>query len=704
MSTSARQSIALSCRGREAARRRRTHDLKLESLEPRLALATGLLSTLVSVVRDDNSQSLLAAGATAEITEGQELAANVRLTRRPDSAIVVSFQSRAPLEVGTADWYFPTAAASPTTLRFTRANWDKPQSVSFAALQDGVRDGDQLVPVRMTAAIAAEPHRQTTRRLMIRSLDSRIVAPTKPISDTYKGSIVGGGNSGSVQGTYDSVLERGTVTFNVTMPQLDKVRDRAITVGYSVGLDSRVHIESLQGITARRFRWNVTYRQVGADRGLFGTFTVRQPILGRSATATMTAAAVSSWVGTKQLGVANQLTFGNAVGTDSSGNVYVTGSTRGGLDGNAVTGVSDFFLTKYTRDGVKVYTKQLGVANKETVGTAVVTDTKNNVYVAGYTTGGLYGNTMQPDSTHEFFISKYDSTGVKQFTRQVGVAGEKKVGIAVTIDANDNIFIAGYTTGALDGYAMTGTVDSFISKFNSDGVKQYTRLLGVAGKETRGYGIATDDHGNVIVAGYTEGSLDDNTLTGSRDFFVAKYDNSGVKQFTRQLGAVGAATVGTAVTVDALGDVFVVGYTEGSLDGNTLTGSRDFFVTKYDPRGAKLFTRQLGAVGAATAGNEVATDISGDVFVAGGTTGGLDGNTRTGLHDAFVTKYDPRGVRLFTRQLGVPGRETYGNGVATDTLGDVFVAGSTSGGLDGNAQTGVYDFFVAKFDPEGVKK
>ncbi len=704
MPTSARQSIALSRRGREASRRRRTHDLKLESLEPRLALATGLLSTLVSVVRDDNSHSLLAPGAPAEITEGQELGAHVRLTRRPDSAIVISFQSRAPLEVGTTDWYFPTATASPTTLRFTRANWNTPQSVSFAALQDGVRDGDQLVPVRMTAAVAAKPHMQATRRLMIKSLDSRVVTPTQPVTDTYRGSIVGGGNSGSVQGTYDSVLERGTVTLNVTMPQLDKVRDRTITVGYSVGLDSRVQIESLQGITASRFRWNVTYRQVGADRGLFGTFTVRQPILGRSATATMTAAAVSSWVGTKQMGVANQLTFGNAVGTDRSGNVYVTGSTRGGLDGNAVTGVSDFFLTKYTSDGVKVYTKQLGVANKETVGTAVVTDSNDNVYVAGYTTGGLYGNTMQPDSSHEFFISKYDRSGVKQFTRQVGVAGEKKVGIAVTIDANDNIFIAGYTTGALDGYAMTGTVDSFISKFNSDGVKQYTRLLGVAGKETRGYGIATDDHGNVIVAGYTEGSLDDNTLTGSRDFFVAKYDNSGVKQFTRQLGAVNAATVGTAVTVDALGDIFVVGYTEGSLDGNTLTGSRDFFVTKYDPRGVKLFTRQLGAVGAATAGNEVATDPSGDVFVTGATTGGLDGNARTGLHDYFVTKYDPRGVKLFTRQLGVAGREAYGNGVATDAIGDVFVAGSTSGGLDGNAQTGVYDFFVAKFDPEGVKK
>jgi len=61
-----------------------------------------------------------------------------------------------------------------------------------------------------------------------------------------------------------------------------------------------------------------------------------------------------------------------------------------------------------------VGTKQLGVANMETVGTAVVTDTNDNIYVAGYTSGGLYGNTMQPDSTHDFFITKYDSSGVKQ--------------------------------------------------------------------------------------------------------------------------------------------------------------------------------------------------------------------------------------------------------------------------------------------------
>ena len=139
MSTSPRLSMASARGSRKATRRRRERGLKLESLEPRLALATGLLSTLVSVVRGDTGHGLLVPGATAEVTEGTELAASVRLTRRPDSAITVTFKSLTPLEVGVPS----------TPLRFTPANWNQPQSVSFASLQDGSRDEDQLVPVKV---------------------------------------------------------------------------------------------------------------------------------------------------------------------------------------------------------------------------------------------------------------------------------------------------------------------------------------------------------------------------------------------------------------------------------------------------------------------------------------------------------------------------------------------------------------------------
>ena len=277
----------LARRSREASCRRRKRELTLESLEPRLALATGLLSTLVSVIRDDNGESLLRRGATTHVAEGTALAAHVSLTRKPDSTITVSFRSNAPLEAGVP----------PTMLQFTRANWNQPQAVSFASFQDGSRDGDHLVPVNMTTAVARQPWTQTTKQFWIDSLDSGVVAPATPATDSYRGSIVNGGaGCGSVRGVYDSVLNQGTVTIKATLPQLNAFRDRVITVGFSIGPDNRVQIESLQGITSSRFSWDVTYRQVGVDRGLFGTFTVLQPALGRSATATMTAAAVPGQV------------------------------------------------------------------------------------------------------------------------------------------------------------------------------------------------------------------------------------------------------------------------------------------------------------------------------------------------------------------------------------------------------------------------
>ena len=119
---------------------------------------------------------------------------------------------------------------------------------------------------------------------------------------------------------------------------------------------------------------------------------------------------------------------------------------------------------------------------------------------------------------------------------------------------------------------------------------------------------------------------------------------------TKQLGVVGTVTQGTSVATDASGNVYVAGNAFGGLDGNTLTGTRDFFVTKYNSIGVKQYTRQLGYVkgterSASTNGRSVATDANGNVYVAGFTAGGLDGNTLTGTSDFFLTKYNSSGVK-----------------------------------------------------------
>ena len=99
----------------------------------------------------------------------------------------------------------------------------------------------------------------------------------------------------------------------------------------------------------------------------------------------------------------------------------------------------------------------------------------------------------------------------------------------------------------------------------------------------------------------------------------------------------------------------------------------------------------------------VATDISGNVYVAGGTNGGLDGNTSAGNTDLFVVKYNSSGTKQWTKQFGSSSRDS-ANGVATDSSGNVYVAGGTYGGLDGNSGSGGNDFFVVKYNSSGTKQ
>jgi len=99
----------------------------------------------------------------------------------------------------------------------------------------------------------------------------------------------------------------------------------------------------------------------------------------------------------------------------------------------------------------------------------------------------------------------------------------------------------------------------------------------------------------------------------------------------------------------------------------------------------------------------VATDSSGNVYVAGGTNGGLDGNTNAGNTDLFVVKYSSSGTKQWTKQLGSSSRDS-ANGVDTDSSGNIYVTGDTYGGLDGNTNAGYSDLFVVKYNSSGTKQ
>jgi Beta-propeller repeat len=84
------------------------------------------------------------------------------------------------------------------------------------------------------------------------------------------------------------------------------------------------------------------------------------------------------------------------------------------------------------------------------------------------------------------------------------------------------------------------------------------------------------------------------------------------------------------------------------------TGGEDAWLTKLGPGGRVHWKRQLRTSETDKA-TSVATDVDGNVYVAGWTTGSLGGPI-SGIADAWLAKYDDAGKMLWIRQFnGLPG-------------------------------------------------
>lgn len=257
--------------------------------------------------------------------------------------------------------------------------------------------------------------------------------------------------------------------------------------------------------------------------------------------------------------------YRHLVDTDSEGNIYILGNTRGHLPGMTAFGSFDLFIGKYDADGTMQWLQQLG-SNAYDFGFSLASDGLGNVYAGGYTEGS-FGGAHQ--GGRDAVLVKYDDSGNRQWIRQFGDSALDMI-IDVDTDETGNVYVTGL-------HGSSANLDTFLAKYNAAGTPQWMRQIASANDEEVNAVTVNETLGTVVVAGRTWGDLYGQNQ-GSDDVFLTQYDLSGNLQWSLQLGTT-ASDYALGMATDNEGNIFVSGSTKGDFGGPS-AGGNDAFIFK----------------------------------------------------------------------------------------------------------------------------
>lgn len=312
-----------------------------------------------------------------------------------------------------------------------------------------------------------------------------------------------------------------------------------------------------------------------------------------------------------------------------------------------------------------------------------------------------------------------------------GNANNGEKGFEVYTDSNNNMYLSGtfLQSATVGDTTLTATLyDTFISKYNANGQRLWTRKLGVS-QSAEGMAIVVDNGGNVYFSGHFYGTFtaNGNTLNsfGEANLFLVKYNSNGIAQWAKKGGASSYTydnkTFSYGLAIDATGNI----YASGTFRGTAVFGSLslisassnanfydDIFLVKYNLSGTEQWVRKAGG-NSHDAGRKVAINGN-DVYLTGMYVSPADfgGNIITGNNqsDGFVAKYDLNGTfQSVFRTQATAGYNNVINDIGFDNAGNQYITGNYAYSASfGNGITltpnlnDFGNFFVAKFDNVGI--
>jgi hypothetical protein len=316
-------------------------------------------------------------------------------------------------------------------------------------------------------------------------------------------------------------------------------------------------------------------------------------------------------------------------------------------------------------------------------GRGIALDQVGNTYVTGRFIGTVtFGSTTLRSvaNSQDIFLVKYSPSGVVEWATSAG-SDNTDSGIAIAIDAANNIYITGYYNGACSFNTQTlagyGAYDVFLAKYNAAGVLQWARGAGGLGND-EGSGLSITPNGEAAVVGFFDNELHAGSstplLATGRHAYLLRYDAQGVPSNPVLVGGP-TDSHARGAAFDAVGNTYVTGNTAAT------NGDNNGFLTKIAPDGSELWTRFVGGSGFDRSIG-VAVDDFGGVIIAGlfENSATFDSTivTSRGDYDGFISKYDINGNLTWVRTFGGTQRD-YATNLAIDQYGNPFIIGFFTG-------------------------
>ncbi len=192
------------------------------------------------------------------------------------------------------------------------------------------------------------------------------------------------------------------------------------------------------------------------------------------------------------------------VTVDESNRLLVAGSTEGALPGQVSAKGYDAFVAGFDTDGRTLWTRQFG-STRNDYGVAVAADSAGNVFVAGSAGETLSGRTSAGGGATAF-LRQYDPAGAALWTDEFET-GATDDAWDVAVAGVGNAYLVGATERVLPGQRSSGRVDAFVRRYGPGGRTVWTHQYGTP-EDDYALAVAVDPERGLVIAGSTRGALD----------------------------------------------------------------------------------------------------------------------------------------------------------------------------------------------------